>query len=408
MELIGGIIGVVVFWVGVQFVFSLIGHGMRAGGRAVKKVVTGKETYFGPPQLKFIDEKHEETGWLVKKIMFRGRLPNTRDMNISFAISAFDATDGEGKYHPVFSIHEAAQEESTICYYLSDSFGRVGEGSSFTDWIQLGVVIPELIQTPYSGDREILMVVRMFNTDNPIKIFGGSGSDVGEIILLEAVSFNHNFTDKGYEEESKDREESQSISLKIGVAVAMSDGSLDDLEGEVLKSWIIKEVSAFSDEKQKRLKALFNKTLKDGFGQAKNGKLVLSDLVERLAEIGDKKAKYDAVELCLDVMAADGVADPEEMSVIRNVAKSLELDMDEIEKMREKVTLNLSTELTSEEGMESLVGIESSWTDEQKRKHLRTEFQKWSNRLNSLPEGNERQSAQNMLDNIATLRKKYG
>ena len=82
---------------------------------------------------------------------------------------------------------------------------------------------------------------------------------------------------------------------------------------------------------------------------------------------------------------ADGVADPEEMSVIRNVAKSLDLDMDEIEKMREG-HLNLSTALTSEEGMESLVGIESSWTDEQKRKHLRTEFQKWSNRLNSLPE----------------------
>ena len=67
MELIGGIIGVVIFWVGVQFVLSLIGHGMRAGGRAVKKAVTGKETYFGPPQLKFVDDKHEETGWLIKE-----------------------------------------------------------------------------------------------------------------------------------------------------------------------------------------------------------------------------------------------------------------------------------------------------------------------------------------------------
>jgi tellurite resistance protein len=404
MELILTLIGLFAFGV----VINLIGQGMRAGGRAVKKVVTGKETYFGPPQLKFVDDKHGETGWLIKKIMFRGRLPNTRDMNISFAISAFDVTDGEGKYRPVLSIVEAAQEESTICYYMSDDFGRVGEGSSLTDWIQLGVIIPELIQTPYSGDREIHMVIRMFNTDNPITIVGGGASDDGELILFETLSFNHNFTDKGYEEASKDREESQSISLKIGVAVAMADGSLDDPEGEVLKSWIVKEVAAFSDDKQKRLKTLFNKSLKDGFDQAKKGKLVLSDLVERLAEIGDKKSKYDAIELCLDVMAADGVADPEEMSVIRNVAKSLDLDMDEIEKMREKVTLKLSTELTSEEGMESLVGIDSSWTDEQKRKHLRTEFQKWSNRLNSLPEGDERQSAQNMLDNIATLRKKYG
>lgn len=404
MELILSLIGLFAF----GFIINLIGQGMRAGGRAVKKVVTGKETYFGPPQLKFVDDKHEKTGWLIKKIMFRGRLPNTRDMNISFAISAFDVTDGEGKYRPVLSIVEAAQEESTICYYMSDDFGRVGEGSSLTDWIQLGVIIPELIQPPYSGDREIHIVVRMFNTNDPITIVAGGSSDDGEIILLETLPFTHHFTDKGYEESSKDREESQSISLKIGVAVAMSDGSLDDAEGEVLKSWIMKEVASFSDSKQKRLKTMFNKSLKEGFDQAKRGGIVLSDLVERLAEIGDKKSKYDAIELCLDVMAADGVADPEEMAVIRNIAKSLDLDMDEIEKMREKVTLNLSTELTSEEGMESLVGIESSWTDEQKRKHLRTEFQKWSNRLNSLPEGEERQSAQNMLDNIATLRKKYG
>lgn len=404
MELILSLIGLFAF----GFIINLIGQGMRAGGRAVKKAVTGKETYFGPPQLKFVDDKHEKTGWLIKKIMFRGRLPNTRDMNISFAISAFDVTDGEGKYRPVLSIVEAAQEESTICYYMSDDFGRVGEGSSLTDWIQLGVIIPELIQPPYSGDREIHIVVRMFNTNDPITIVAGGSSDDGEIILLETLPFTHHFTDKGYEESSKDREESQSISLKIGVAVAMSDGSLDDAEGEVLKSWIMKEVASFSDSKQKRLKTMFNKSLKEGFDQAKRGGIVLSDLVERLAEIGDKKSKYDAIELCLDVMAADGVADPEEMAVIRNIAKSLDLDMDEIEKMREKVTLNLSTELTSEEGMESLVGIESSWTDEQKRKHLRTEFQKWSNRLNSLPEGEERQSAQNMLDNIATLRKKYG
>lgn len=233
-------------------------------------------------------------------------------------------------------------------------------------------------------------------------------SDDGETIFFKTLSFSHEFTDKGYEEESQDREEAQAISLKIGVAVAMADGSLDDVEGEVLKSWIIKEVSAFSDAKQKKLKKMFNEALKEGFQLASDGNLSLSELVERLSEIGEKKTKYDAVELCLDVMAADGVADAEEMNVIRNVAKALDLDMDEIEKMRQNVTLNLSVELTSEEGLESLVGIEASWSDEQKRKHLRAEFQKWSNRLNALSEGEERDAAQSMLDNIAALRKKYG
>ena len=39
-------------------------------------------------------------------------------------------------------------------------------------------------------------------------------------------------------------------------------------------------------------------------------------------------------------MAADGVADAEEMNVIRSVAEALDLDADEIEKMRQAVTLN--------------------------------------------------------------------
>ena len=391
-----------------SFVMSLIGAGARAGGRAVKKAVTGKETYFGPPQLKFENETHEETGWNVKRIMFRGRLPNVVGMNISFAISAFDVTDGEGKYRPVFSVTDAAQEKHTICYGMDGEFGFVGEGSSLTDWVQLGVVIPELLQPPFSGEREIHMVVRMFNSADPITVVGGASDDEGELIFIDRISFTHDFEDKGYEEASKDKEEAQAISLKVGVAVAMADGSLDDSEGDILKNWIIREVAAYSENKQKKLKSVFNKALKEGFAEAKAGNLLLSELTERLSEIGDKKTKYDAIELCLDVMAADGVADPEEMAVIRNVAKTLELDMEEIEKMREKVTLNLSTHLTSEEGMESLVGLDASWSDEQKRKHLRTEFQKWSNRLNSLPEGEERDAAQNMLDNIATLRKKYG
>ena len=82
--------------------------------------------------------------------------------------------------------------------------------------------------------------------------------------------------------------------------------------------------------------------------------------------------------------------------------------MEEIEKMREGVTLNLSSNLSSGGDLESFVGIEEGWSDQEKKKHLRSEFQKWSNRLNTLPEGEERESAQTMLDNIASLRKKYG
>ena len=400
------ILGIIVVGVGYYIVISIIGAGARAVGRGVKKVVTGKDTYFGPPQLKFVDEKLEGTDIVFKKIMFRGSISAPRTMNAASSISAFDATNGDDDLDFLISLVDQAQEPDTVCFGMMNNIGQVNEGDAFTDWVQLGAIAPDLVQGPKSGNRTIKVVIRLFNANNPPSIRAGF-SDGGETFLVKTLEFDHFFKEKGYEEAAQDREEAQALSLKIGVAVAMADGSLDDAEGEILKNWIVREVSAYGEEKQKRLKKMFNESLKEGFAQAQSGNLALSPLVDRLAEIGEKKTKYDAVELCFDVMAADGVADPEEMVVIRKVADALGLDMDEIEKMRESVTLNLSTSLTSEEGLESLVGIEEGWSDDQKKKHIRTEFQKWSNRLNSLPEGDERDAAQNMLDNLSALKKKY-
>lgn len=393
---------------GIASFASGISSGMKNGNSGSSSGSwTESDQYFGPIEIKVEHEHDEEFSLDKKNVMIRGLIPVERPMDLSFKISVFDVTDDPETPEFIISYLEQIQEDESICFQASGNIGHVTVGDTWTGWVQLGTVIPAFLQTPKSGSRDIRVVVRLFNSNNPPPIKYGFGSG-GEIVYLGTGDFSYEFTEKGYKEETADREEAQCLSLKIGVAVAMSDGSLDDSEGEILKNWIVREVSPYSDDKQKRLKKMFNDALKEGFAQAQSGNLSLSPLVERLSEIGEKKTKYDAIELCFDVMAADGVADPEEMAVIRKVADALDLDMDEIEKMREGVTLNLSTALTSEEGLESLVGIEESWTDDQKKKHLRAEFQKWSNRLNSLPEGDERESAQNMLDNIATLRKKYG
>lgn len=398
-----GILAIILIYGGYLLIASMV----SSGAKAVKKAVTGRETYFGPPELKLIDEEVEGGVIAFKKIMFRGRLPAPRSMKMAYSISAFDATNGDEKLAVVISLLDGFREKGTMCFGLTNEIGFVNPGDCLTDWARLGAIAPNFIQGPKSGLRRIKVLVRLFDADNPPTIRGGFVDD-GESIFADYVEFTHEFQEKGYEEEAQDREEAQSLSLKIGIAVAMADGKLDDLEGEVLKNWVIREISSLSESKSARLKQFFNDTLQEGFKQAQSNELSLSPIVERLAKIGDRKSKYDAIELALDVMAADGVADSEEMILIRNVAKSLDLDMDELERMRERVTLNLSIDLASDGGLESLVGIEGSWTDDQKKKHLRLEFQKWSNRLNSLPDGEERDAAQKMLDSIASLRKKYG
>lgn len=361
--------------------------------------------YFGPPQLKLTEDADSKTGWVVKCVMFRGRIPAPRDMSVSFALSAVDVTDGEDAYKPVFSLVDAAQEAETPCYFMSGDFGPISDGAACMGipvWIKIGMLIPELIQPPRSGKRDIRIFVRMFNTDKPGTIFGGLVVDSqGEFIYRDGLTFTYEFTDKGYEDVWEEREESQILSLKIGIAVAMSDGSFADTEGEKLKAWIIKEISAFPDSEKERLKNLFNTTLKQGYEEAKTGSLSLSSLVARLAEIGDKKSKYAAFQLCCDVMVADGSADPGEMAVIRRVSEGLDLDVSEAERMIDAATTEI------DQGQEYLIDVDESWPNEQKCKYLTRKFHMWSNRLSALPE-EDRQSAQKMLDTIAELRKKYG
>lgn len=399
MEAIFGFIVIIVGWA----IFQML---VAKAARVVKKVVTGKDTYFGPAMIKLVDATSEDSTLKFKNVMFRGKLPISRKMELSYAISILDVTDGEKSFKPIISIVDGMQEDASTCYQVASDIGSIDEGDSFTDWVKIGAIIPDLLQPPRSGDRALLVIVRFFDTRNAPSIHAGFSE--GNSLWEQTLEIQHHFNDVGYEDASEHREEAQSISLKIGMAVAMADGTLDDSEGEVLQNWVKKAISSFSDDRQSTLKSLYNEAMKEGHFDAESGNLSLSPLVERLSLIGDKKSKYDAVELCFDVMAADGVADQEEMAVIKTVAEALELDMAEIESMREQVTLNLSSSLSGEDGLEALVGLDTTWSADQKKKHLRTEFQKWSNRINALDEGDEKVNAQSMLDNIAILRKKYG
>ena len=140
---------------------------------------------------------------------------------------------------------------------------------------------------------------------------------------------------------------------------------------------------------------------------AQNNKLSLSDLTSSLKNINEVQINYDTIDLCYKVMAADGVADQEELRIIRKIGESLDIDMSELDKMKDKSLMSLSNEATKNSSIEEILGIEKSWDKDRIKKHLTTEFQKWNNRYSTLKEGEERNNAQLMLNKIAEARKKY-
>lgn len=414
MEAILIFIAIVIGW---SVVGALFSAGTKTVG-AAGKALLGKGSFsenmdlafkgMQPFQIQFKDThlNDDGTGPLLKEIQGKGLFPLSRKTNVGFLISVFDNTND--KLAPVLSLIEKFQEENSIAFQHGTAIGEIETDQGFVNWVRIGVIIPEMLQSPYGGRRKLKMVARMVDVDNIPDIENGYHSEADEgIIWQRTLDFEWEFNEKGYLEASEHRDEAVGLSLKIGMAVAMADGSLDEDEGNVLKQWIMKSIEPFSDEKRERLKALYNEAMRQSYKEALNGDISLSALTSRLNEIGEKSDKYEALELCFEVMAADGVAEDNELKVIRSIAQALGLDMQEVSKMRDQKIINLNTSVSGQASIETMLGIEPEWSSEQVMKHLRVEFQKWNNRLNTLEAGEERDNAQIMLDRIADARKKY-
>ena len=138
MELVGSLLTIFVGWIVLQAILDMAGRGAVVAGRAVKKVITGKETYFGPAELRVDDGLIPDSTFKTKEIMFRGRIPVVTSTNVSYVISVFDVTEGDQNLKPVLSLVDAAQEKNTIAYQVSGQIGDVDIGISFIDWVKIG------------------------------------------------------------------------------------------------------------------------------------------------------------------------------------------------------------------------------------------------------------------------------
>lgn len=420
MGLFLSIMAVAIFGLALRVIATVLFAGARTIG-AAGKAVLGKGTFSENMELTFKGMQEFEirfrdvcledsSNLFVKEIEGKGLFPVRTTKNIGFVISIFDETGfyETGEVAPVLSIFDAFQEDASIVYQNKVCIGRISLNQGFACWVKIGVIIPDMLYPPYSGKRCLTAIVRMVDFDNiPLIKHGFLVEGEERVIWQRTLHFEWTFEGKGYFGVSEHHDEAVALCLKIGMAVAMADGSLDKKEGEVLKKWVIKSIAPFSGERRESLKALYNKAMKESYAGVRSGSLHLAALTRRLNEIGDKSDKYEALELCFEIMAADGVAEENELKVIKNVVQALKLDMDEVKKMRDQKILNLSANVSEQASIENILGIEPDWSSEQIKKHLRVEFQKWNNRLNTLEEGEEREKAQLMLNRIAEARKKY-
>ena len=113
------------------------------------------------------------------------------------------------------------------------------------------------MQSAYGGQRKIKVFCIIEDTTNPYTPENTSG-----VVSIKEFNFTHNFKEKGYLEASQDIETARGLAVKIAVGVAMSDGFLDDKEGETIKNWIKKTISIYDKERADELKLFIMKLLR--------------------------------------------------------------------------------------------------------------------------------------------------
>ena len=328
------------------------------------------------------------------EVLGQGLFPNKNKTQLTFVTQLLDVTDKDEKPKHVISSTERFQSgESPV--FVDERIGPEVEGGfGFIKPTVIGIIIQDILVPPKSGTRDI----NVFLT-----IKDGLDDDLETYVdTLRLV-----FDEKGYEEAYEARQEAFILDIQLAVHVAFSDNEFHKKEGELIKNWMVKILESYDGEEKESLKKRFNETFKESHKQAKTGDLSVSKIAKRFNEIGNDQLKYQAIELCLDVMAADGVADEGELQDIRKICDSLELDYDVVQKLKDVRMKDLKMRVKSDTRLEELIGIKPEWDKEQIKKHLRNEFSKWNSRLTSAKDLHERESAKEKLEIIAELRKKY-
>ena len=338
-----------------------------------------------------------------------GSFPNKYGMELVGALYIYDVESNL----PFLSNFSLTDESSSSRVFRRDvDFGYIDTGKYLPKLTPLTNVILEAIQQPYKGERSATFSMFYFDARRPV-LFEGGAIVSGKENLIHSSQFikTLTFTELGYMDEIENIEKSKPYMIEIAMGMAMSDGSLDKKEGEVIKQWMTKEIKSLPDYEKKQMKEKLNDALERSYKKL-GSEVNVDQTISKFKEIASKNLKYEAIELCLEVLSADGVAEESELNMLRDLSTKLNLNFDEVQNLKDKIFMTSNIDITLPSGNqvasdESFVGMNPNLSKADALAIINKKYRTWNGRLNTLNAGNQRDHAQKMLDTLARLRKKY-
>ncbi|MHC4952676.1 MAG: tellurite resistance TerB family protein [Planctomycetota bacterium] len=239
--------------------------------------------------------------------------------------------------------------------------------STFED-LELGSIPVFALLPPFRGERKLRVFVDIVDAKDEERAYQAG-----------ATTRRYKQVHHGYMEADKRSLEQEAFMGQLALAFSASDGTIDKTETAVLKRRLGEAMAAreADDEAKRKLSGVLKRTRDD----LTAGKITSAELVKRLcAKIMEYESpgySQAAYELCVQVVAADGVVEEEESAHLKDLAQLLEIPPELTKELHER---NLRLSMYAQRSEESLIDMPAGLSREDKIAFLNREYQKWRSR----------------------------
>ena len=389
---------IVLFWVGINLIMGFFSSIFGDGNWSDK---SGPSDFSVDLFQEFVSNDKTRLDCFTFKI--KGKVGNPTGAAVKVIFRLSDTTNSD-EMAAIYAIPTVYHVDNTGLFGMCQTLPAADPTTYLPESISFGSVPKEWLQYPYKGKRTIkalAFVVDAACDESNIE------SIKSNLIHYAAATSTLDVLDIGYMDNYQNRDKINELSIDLCMLMAASDGSLDQNEIDVMKDWSRLSYILIEDESEKSAKKnKISSYIKNSYQRAKKKELNQDTIIRDINEIFDTTAKYNLIELLLEVAGADDVFAKEEDKFLSSIVTDLSLDLATINEMKNKVVIGIKKVDSSEASSESLLGLTDDMTNEEKRKSLRKSYAKW-NAQTTHKDINIRQRANEMIEIIAKLNIKY-
>jgi tellurite resistance protein len=306
-------------------------------------------------------------------------------------ITIADITDGLLKAKPVHSYTKQWRTQYCPDFCFNNNLGTLSEPMTMlTDWVSVGQLHSNWLLFPRKGKRDLEFRISVFSRQTNRRLASTS------------CPFTYENNEFGYIDLHENKQRTKTLAVPIAFAVSAADNKISDCEVAIIEKWAKSniQISDASKKSVRQLDKAFNETI-DFF--RRGNQINIYQICKEVVEISSVAERYDILELCLHVAAADGCVSVEELTLLQSLPDWLELEEERFRSMMEKI---IPASIHETEDIEVILGINSEMNKDQTRDQLNREYRKWNARITHADSEVQAQ-AHHMLELLGQARNKF-